>query len=103
MMSHSQQSCTLQSEADNILIVSKAVKQSCPKCHVPDILSCLSCQCCHATFDCLGNPVSCPFSAVLYQLPCPSNLVYRSPDAAVLSYLSCPGRTVLSVLSRLIC
>ncbi len=41
--------------------------------------------------------------AVLFWLSCPSTLVPSSPVPTVLSSLSCPGRLVLSVLSRLTC
>jgi hypothetical protein len=42
---------------------------------------------------------SCPVLAVLSRLSCPSSPVPNSPVSAVLTFLLCFGRTVLSVLS----
>ncbi len=83
---------------------------SCPvldilfRCAAPAVLPNLSCKGCPATvvltrLFCSG----CPGPAVLFQLFCPgcpvpvalpSNHVKRSPDAAILAFMSCLGQTL---------
>ncbi len=81
---------------------------SSPRC--PTVLSQLSGPRCPLS-DAQSCP-GCPVPLVLFQLPCPGNLVHSSPDATAISRQSCPlcpfqahlsGWPVQTALSRLSC